>query len=230
LPNINPLKGLSRAGAVNRTSIAYDFLKNAIFTNELKPGDHLSENQVAQSLDMSRTPIREALKVLASEGLVEIHNGVGIFVRQVTTKELSDLFQVRAALECEALHSSLETITDGEIDGIIAQWMKQRKKIQPGQKPDLDPVLMLDKELHSLLVERCSNDFLKAVIDGIQTKIMRYRRLSALALNDVAGIIDQHLEILGCMKQRNVEILSKMLREHIWKAANNIIRNPNWVI
>jgi DNA-binding GntR family transcriptional regulator len=230
LPNIKPLKGLTRAGAVNRTSIAYDSLKNSIFTNEFKPGDHLSENQVAQSLGMSRTPIREALKVLASEGLVEIHNGVGIFVKQVTTRELSDLFEVRAALECAALHSSLETITDKEIDGIIAEWTKAKRKILAGQKTDLDQILILDKDLHSLLVERCSNDFLKALIDAIQTKIMRYRRLSALALNDGVGIIDQHLDLLNCMKQRNVENLSKMLKEHIWKAANNIIRNPNWVI
>ncbi|MDR3671495.1 MAG: GntR family transcriptional regulator [Holophaga sp.] len=230
MPNVKPLIGLSRAGAVNRTSIAYDSLKNSIFTNEIKPGDYLSENQVAQSLGMSRTPIREALKVLASEGLVEIHNGVGIFVKQVTTKELSDLFEVRAALECAALHSSLEVISDQEIDGIVADWMECKRKIQAGQKTDIDQILLLDKQLHSLIVERCANGFLKSVIDGIQAKIMRYRRLSALALNDGLGIIEQHLELMNCMKTRNIENLSKMLKEHIWKAANNIIRNPNWVI
>jgi len=155
LPTPRPLRSLSRTGAVNRTSIAYDALKESIFINKLKPGDHISENQVAQSLGMSRTPVREAIKVLASEGLVEIHNGVGIFVKQITTKEISDLFEVRAALECAALHTALECISDQELDAINEKWMKLKKKMDGGAKGDLSHLLDLDFQFHSLIVEIC---------------------------------------------------------------------------
>ncbi len=230
MQKITPLKSLAKAGPVNRTSIAYDSLKNSIFTNLIKPGDHLSENQVAKALGMSRTPIREAIKVLASEGLVEIHNGVGIYVKRVTTKEISDLFEVRAALECAALPTALEQISEKEIDDIYAEWVKQKKKIEAGQKVDLGRISNMDYQLHFLIVDRCRNDFLKNVIDGIRAKIMRYQRISAMALADEIDIINQHLVIMKLMKQREVEILSKVLKEHILKAADNIIRNPNWSI
>jgi DNA-binding GntR family transcriptional regulator len=217
-------------GSVNRTSIAYDSLKKSILTNVIKPGDYLSENQVAQSLGMSRTPVREAIKVLASEGLVEIHNGVGIFVKRVTTKEISDLFEVRAELECLALHTALDNISEHEMDAIYAEWTKQKKKVEAGQKIDLDHVLRLDFQLHCLIVDRCGNEFLKNVIDGIRTKIMRYQRISAMAFPDEEDMINQHLQITGLMRLGDLDVLSKMLKKHILKAADNIIRNPHWAI
>jgi len=230
LANAKAFHSLSEAGAVNRTSIAYDSLKNAIFTNKLKPGDHLSENQLAQSLGMSRTPIREALKVLASEGLVEIHNGVGIFVKQITTKEISDLFEVRAALECTALHTALDNISDREIDNLAEDWLKYKRELDSGHKVDLDFIWTLDYQLHSLIVDRCRNDFLKHVVDGIRMKIRRYQKISAMALANEKDAINQHLEIIECMKKREVDVLSKVLQEHIRKAAGNVIRYPNWTI
>jgi len=230
LPTLKPPRTLSKTGAVNRTSIAYDALRDSIFTNRLKPGDHLSENQVAESLGMSRTPVREAIKVLASEGLVEIHNGVGIFVRQITTKEIADLFEVRAALECAALHTALDLITDQELDAIQAQWTALKEKAEAGPRGDLGHLMNLDYQLHSLIVDRCRNDFLKQVINGIRMKIRRYQRISALALDDERDAINQHLEIIGCMKRRDLEPLSRVLAEHIRKAAENILKKPNWTI
>lgn len=225
---IAPLTGLSKSSKNNRTTIAYDTIKNSIFTSQIKPGDYLSENQIAQTLGMSRTPIREAIKVLASEGLLEIHNGVGIFVKQVTIKEIFDLFEVRAALECAALHTALENISEEEITKVIEEWQEQKDKIEAGEKPDLEYISELDYKLHFLIVDRCENDFLKSVIDGIRTKIVRYQRISARALADEKDTINQHLEILGYMKNRDMDRLPKVLHEHISKAADNIIKNPSW--
>jgi DNA-binding GntR family transcriptional regulator len=230
LPNKRPLKSLARAGVVNRTSVAYESLKESIFTNDIKPGDYLSENQVAQSLGMSRTPVREAIKVLASEGLVETHHGVGIFVKRVTVKEISDLFEVRAALECTALQTALDNITDQEIDTILEAWLKQRQLLGSGRKLDLNHVSNLDYQLHSLIVDRCRNDFLKHVIDGIRLKIRRYQRISAMAVADENNTINQHLEIIQCMKNRDLEVLARVLKAHILLAAENIIRHPDWTI
>jgi DNA-binding GntR family transcriptional regulator len=230
MASIEPFKRLSKAGAANRTSMAYDCLKNSIFTNELKPGDHLSEKQVAESLGISRTPVREAIKVLAGEGLVEIHNGVGVFIKQVTIKEISDLFEVRAALECAALRSALDQISDLEIEGLAEAWLGHKQRIDSGQRLDLDQISNLDYQLHSLIVDRCRNDFLKHSIDGIRLKIRRFQRISAMAVEHEEETVNQHLEIIRCMKARNVEVLSRVLEEHIRKAAENIIKHPNWTI
>jgi len=230
VPNAKAIKGISRPGSANRTSIAYDALRKAIFDNQIKPGDYLSENQLAQSLGMSRTPVREAVKVLASEGLVEIHNGVGIFVRQVTTREIVDLFEVRAALECAALPTALAQIGDEELDAILKEWLEQKKRLDSGRKIDLDHLSDMDFRLHFMIVDRCRNLFLKHTMDGIRLKIRRYQRISARALADDWDAINQHVEILECMKKRDVEVLAKVLDQHIRKAAENIIRNPQWSV
>lgn len=230
MSNDMPLKGLMKGKIKNLTSVAYDTIKSSIFSNEIKPGDYLSENQIAQTLGMSRTPIREAIKVLASEGLVEIHNGVGIFVKQITAKEIHDLFEVRAALECAAVLTALDNITRKEIESIEKEWLEYKRKIEEDIEIDIDAISDLDYNLHFLIVERCKNDYLKSIVNGIRMKIMRYQRISARALANVRETINQHLEIMEYMKKKDVEMLLKVLKEHIEKAEENISRNPNWTL
>jgi len=222
------LNGISSTGTISRTTIAYDALKSSILTNQIKPGDYLSENQLAQSLGMSRTPIREAIKVLANEGLLEIHNGVGIFVKQVTIKEISDLFEVRALLECKALHTALNNITEKEIDDAIEEWTKLKNICEANQEIDLDYISDLDFKLHFLIVNRCENDFLKNVISGIRSKINRYQKISISARSNLKDTIDQHLELMYCMKKRDIQAISVILEEHIRLAALYIINRQNW--
>lgn len=211
----------------NLTSIAYDTIKDSIINNDIKPGDCLSENSIAQILGMSRTPIREAIKVLASEGLVEIHNGIGIFVKHVTAKEIHELFEVRAALECTALSSSLKYITDDEISNIEKEWLELMRKVDEGEKIDLDIITEYDNRMHSLIIDKCDNEYLKEIMNGIRLKITRFQRMSARALGNEKETINQHLEILNYMKKKDKEKLLKVLRVHIEKAAEYITSNPN---
>ncbi|ATW24963.1 GntR family transcriptional regulator [Candidatus Formimonas warabiya] len=209
----------------NLTNVAYETIKNSIVNNDLKPGDHLSEHMIAASLGMSRTPIREALKVLANEGLVEIHNGVGIFVKHMTAKEIYEFFEVRAALECAALHTSLKNITDHEIEQIEQEWLSLRDKADQGQRIDFDLIAELDRKLHMLIVNKCNNEYLKSIINGIRQSIFRYQRLSAQALGNEKESINQHLEILSLLKERNMEKILPVLDDHIRKGADNVARN-----
>ncbi|WP_432407228.1 GntR family transcriptional regulator [Wukongibacter sp. M2B1] len=211
----------------NLTSIAYDTIKNSIINNEIKPGDYLSENSIAQILGMSRTPIREAIKVLASEGLVEIHNGVGVFVKHVTTKEIHELFEVRAALECTALCSSLKYITDDEINSIEKEWLELKSKVDKGEKIDLNIISEYDSRMHSLIIDRCDNEYLKEIMNSIRLKVLRFQRMSARALGNEKETINQHLEILNYMKKKDKDKLAKVLKLHIEKAAEYITKNPN---
>ena len=219
---------LSEPRPVQRTGQAYVSIRNAILDDRFKPGALLSENRLARSLGMSRTPVREALKALEREGLVEIVNGVGIFVRQVTLKEIFDLFEVRAALECAALPTALEKIGDPEIDAIRDRWAAQKERARAGAELDLNGIMEMDFDLHFFLVDRCGNDYLREVLAGIRMRIKRYQLVSARALNDAGSVIDQHLQILDLMKRREVEPLSRVLKQHIRQAAENVIRLPAW--
>lgn len=223
------LLGMKKNRVRNLTSIAYDTIKHSIFNNEIKPGDYLSENTIAQTLGMSRTPIREALKILASEGLIEIHNGVGVFVKQVTIKEIYELFEVRAALECAALQSFLDNITEDEIDQMEREWLALMSKIKSEGDINIDAISEQDYKLHVLIVDKCNNTYLKDIMKSIRLKISRFQLLSAKALGNEVETINQHLEILNVIREKDIDKLTKLLKVHIQEAAENIAKNPNWI-
>ena len=88
----------------------YVYLENEIINNKLKSGDPIVETNVAKILNISRTPVREALKELESNGLVVSYQGKGTFVRQITTKDIEDIYNVRTQLELLALELSFEDL------------------------------------------------------------------------------------------------------------------------
>ena len=205
----------------NLTNIAYETIRDAIINSELKPGDHLNEPLLAKTLEMSRTPIREALKFLEKEGLVE-HNGLGIFVKQTTSKEVYEIFAVRAALECEALSVALKNITDEELGQFENHWLSLRKRIENGQLVDFDIIAEYDEKFHSFITNKSNNTFLINILSGISHSMLRYQRLSAKSLGNEIDSIDQHLEIIKLMRGRDLDKISPVLYHHIKKGADNV--------
>lgn len=206
---------------------AYKVIKESIMSNEVKPGDCLSENALAQALGMSRTPIREAIKVLASEGLIEIHNGVGAFIKHITVKEIHDIFEVRSALECIAVDSALNRITEKELEILEEDWLKLHSSVVSGKPIGWDILSEYDYRLHEFLVKKCDNDYIINIIDSIRMKITRFQKISAASLGDEIDTINQHLELIKLMKSRNAEALKDELKAHILLAEELILKNPN---
>ncbi|MGI6686589.1 MAG: GntR family transcriptional regulator [Bacillota bacterium] len=211
-----------KSKAKNMNTIAYEAIKNSIIQNEIKPGEHISEYMLSESLGMSRTPIREALKVLASEGLVEIYRGVGVFVKSLSAKEVYEIIEVRATLECLALHSSLENITNEEIDQIKAEWLKLKNDLEKGKEICIETIAEFDSKFHQLIVDRCHNSFLKKIFKQIWVTILRYQYLSAIGLGNPEDTINQHLKIMDAMKTRDLEIILPVLEKHIKISADFI--------
>ncbi|MGA7279152.1 MAG: GntR family transcriptional regulator [Desulfocapsaceae bacterium] len=206
---------------------AYVVIRDSIIENEFKPGDCLSENSLAKALGMSRTPIREAIKVLSSEGFIEIHNGVGAFIKHITVKEIHDIFEVRSALECIAVDSALDRITDEEIEKLREDWLNLYEDAVAGKAIGFGVLSELDSKLHELLVVKCDNDFIIDIVAGIKMKIARFQKISAAALGDELNTINQHLELIDIMKSRDVEALKDKLKSHILQAEELILKNPN---
>ena len=106
----------------SRAEFAYDTLKRRILDNQLPPGAMLSEVALAQKLNMSRTPIREALKMLMRDDLVEIRDGVGTFVKSATQKDIEDAYAVRQALEVLAARTAIGAFSPEELDALEARF------------------------------------------------------------------------------------------------------------
>lgn len=202
-------------GESNLTKTAYQVIKNKIMTNQVTSGERLSTCQLARTLHMSRTPVREALSILQNEGFVEIHNGVGFFVKVITRKDLAELVEVRAALECLALESNtLELDLDG-LARLKASWESLKCQLLAGNKPDLEAIMELDYETHDFLVACSRNSYLIDLIKNISVRFRQVQYLSVIALNDARDTTEQHLTLLAALSDGNMREAVRLLREHI---------------
>ena len=120
----------------NLSEQAYNQIKDAICAGRIAPGDILSESRLAEDLGMSRTPVREALRSLASEGFLEIKNGVGAYVKSLSSKDMENLYEIRCLLEMQAIKTSIYRITDQEIDDMERRFQAVYDACERGEHPD----------------------------------------------------------------------------------------------
>lgn len=205
---------------VSLSQRAYNQIKDAICQGQISPGDILSESQLASQLSMSRTPVREALRTLASEGFVDIRNGIGAYVKPLSSKDMEDLYEVRCLLEMQAIKTSIYRITNEEINALEQQFQRIYDACEHGEHPGQREVSNLDWELHSLLVKHCTNKYIKEIIASNNSNLRRYQSLSVDALGDVHESARQHLEILRVLRTRDLKQLSEILRTHLLWSAN----------
>lgn len=204
---------------------AYNQIKDAICQGSVAPGDILSENQIAQQLGMSRTPVREALRALASEGFVEIRNGIGAYVKPLSSKDMEDLYEVRCLLEMQAIKTSIYRISNDEIDDLTRRFQAIYDACEQGYSPAQGEFSELDWELHSLLVDRCTNNYIKEIVAGNNSNLRRYQSLSVNVLGDVHESARQHLEILRVLRSRDLDKLEEVLHAHLMWSANLLRTN-----
>ena len=204
---------------------AYNQIKDAICQGSVAPGDILSENQIAQQLGMSRTPVREALRALAREGFVEIRNGIGAYVKPLSSKDMEDLYEVRCLHEMQAIKTSIYRISNDEIDDLTRRFQAIYDACEQGDSPAQGEFSELDWELHSLLVDRCTNNYIKEIVAGNNSNLRRYQSLSVNVLGDVHESARQHLEILRVLRSRDLDKLEEVLHAHLMWSANLLRTN-----
>lgn len=215
----------AKSSRTNLSEQAYNQIKDALCQGKIVSGDILSESQLAHDLGMSRTPIREALRALASEDWLEIKNGIGAYVKPLSSKDMEDLYEVRCLLESQAVKTSVYNITNGEIDDLERRFRCLLDDYDAGRNPEPRSFSALDWELHELIVERCQNNYIKVIMRNNNSNMKRYQFLSVEALNNIRESTLQHLHILSLLRSRDVELLPVALREHlIWAAG--LLKHP----
>lgn len=199
----------------NYTELAYEKIKQLILEEEIQPGDMIGENQVAEYLNMSRTPIREAIRRLEAEGVLYAKKGLGTFLRTLTLKDIKDIFEVRESLEIIAAHTAIKEITYEEVDELKDEFLTLLERYHSGETIDKMEFGRIDGKIHSLVVERSENEYVKILMEQINFKVSRYRMISYKVALDLEESTRQHLDLLDCIKERNEEKFAKHIAEHI---------------
>ncbi len=202
------------------TMQAYEIIKNSIFSGSITPGTSLSENELAAQLGMSRTPIREALRILESQDYVEIRDGLGTFVKSISLSDILELFEARKHLEVIAAASAHQYISIEQIDAITSEFEDVAARWRSGKKVEYNEFSILDIKLHGLIIDNCKNKYIRKSLISIMDNIKRIQHLTAKSGQTFDESLSQHLELLRIMRTNDTALLQKKLEEHIIWSCN----------
>ena len=200
---------------MDKKSQAYEYLKHAITVDEIPPGSPLVELELSESLQMSRTPIREAMRQLETEGLVTTYPARGSFVTVLTPDDVQEIYELRLALELWALERSIARITDEELDALQAAF---EEGYRTGAWETLHNA---DRGLHDLITEKAWSRRLLMLLSLLNTQAERIRYQSARSLGRDDLSYRENLHIIQCIRERDLEKSRAALRTHLRSVANS---------
>lgn len=198
-------------------------VRDMIIEGELPAGSRIHEGNLGKTLGVSRTPLREALKFLASEGLVELSPGRGAVVRQFTAKDVHDSLIVLADLEGLAGRLACEHASDDEIREVRAL---HDRMVDFYEKRDRLPYFKLNQSIHSAILRLSKNEALAYVHGILQARLRRIRYIGNEGPERWAAAVADHEEIISALEARDAGRLSKALTIHMertWERVRHAI-------
>lgn len=194
---------------MNRKNQAYEYLLEAILANKLPPGAPIIETEIAAALNTSRTPVREALKALESDGLVSHYPLKGTFVSEITPYDVEEIFHLRTMLEICALQLAYDKITAEELDKV------EKLFLALGAASPRQDYHIADRRLHALIVDKAGNSRLKQFLNILNVQIERFRRIAAMEPNRSTSSRKEHLEIIENLRRKDLAACEESLRRHL---------------
>ncbi len=192
--------------------VVFNTLRKAILTGQLKPGERLMEVHLANSLGVSRTPIREAMRKLELEGLVIMIPRRGAEVARITEKSLKDVLEVRRTLDALSVELACERITQEEIEH-LQQACHEFEVATKGK--DASVMAKADVALHDIIVQATGNLRLQQLVNNLSEQMYRYRFVYIREESKHDKLVDEHREIYESIASRDKVRAAKAAKLHI---------------
>lgn len=191
---------------------AYAEIKHRIITFDLKPGQELSENDIAKLLNIGRTPVHQALDRLHTEGMVEVQPRKGVVVRGVSLDEVMDIVEVRLLNECFAVRLAAERASSAEIVAIRDVLQQSDEAVAAN---DVINVMLLDREFHQLIARAAHNAMLAEMLLKLHERLLRLWFISLAGPEHRANVQQQHHDIFNAISRRDAAAADAAMRSHI---------------
>lgn len=191
---------------------AYNTIRKLLIEFKLKPEERINEVHLSRMLGVSRTPIREALNRLASEGFVSLTPNRGFFVRSLSTEGLLDLYELRSIIECAAFRLMCDRADDDQIDRLRSYW---DAIVDSYRDHHPDVILAEDEGFHLLIAELSGNPELVNQLSAINARIRFIRRIQIEHRTHDKRQVASHSSIVDAAVRRDVEGGVELLRQHI---------------
>lgn len=217
---------LTTVQAIKRTSLHEELaesLQQLIVDGTLPPGTKVPERELCERYSVSRTPMREALKVLAKEGLVTLEPNRGAWVTRITLEDLEEVFPVMGALEALSGELACRAATDAEIAAI-----RRLHEAMVGhyERRELAPYFALNQQIHEAILQASRNGTLIAQYRSLATRIRRARYVANMTDARWGQAVAEHEEILAHLERRDGPGLARTLRAHL---QNKLETVRDWV-
>lgn len=192
--------------------IVFDNLRLAILDGTLRPGERLMEVSLSEKLGVSRTPVREAIRKLEIEGLVEITPRRGAQVCELSVKDVEDVLEVRETLEGLAAYLAAEKMSDDELKELEKAYNGLVKAVD---EQSTEKIIKWDSKFHDILLNGSRNPRLIKVNGILVEQVHRFRKSYIEDINTAKYIVQSHKKILDSLKEKNKEESKENAMEHI---------------
>lgn len=196
-----------------------ELIRQRIYSRELEPGSWIDEMKMAEAFGISRTPLREALKVLAAEGLVTMKVRRGAYVTEVSEKDLRDVYHLLSLLESDAAATVAEQATAAQLEQL--QLLHQELEAAVA---DADQFFRVNEAFHMQLLALCDNRFLSQVVADLRKVMKLNRHQSLFKRGRIEDSLQEHAAIVQALTQRNPAAARQAMQTHF---ANGLAAAKN---
>jgi DNA-binding GntR family transcriptional regulator len=200
---------------------AYRALWSGIMAGGIESGVQLRPDMIAKQLDISTTPVREALHRLETDGLVVKLPYKGWFVKEFTEQEVRNLYETRAALECFGVRLACERITDEELD-----WLRDHQAVGEAalRDGDMDAYRIYNRDLHAAIVEAARNAYLTLLMGQVDLQSQMLMAKTIRLAGRPSRAIEEHRELIELIGSREAKAAQELMELHILSASEDIVR------
>jgi DNA-binding GntR family transcriptional regulator len=190
-----------------------ELLRQRIFLRELEPGSWIDELKIAEAYGISRTPLREALKVLAAEGLVTMKVRRGAYVTEVSERDLTDVYHLLSLLESDAAAVVARTATAAQIETLQAVHQELENCAKP-KAPDREGFFSVNERFHTLLLEIANNRWRDQMVADLRKVMKLNRHNSLLKTGRIEESLNEHRALMAAIASRDSALAMQRMQEH----------------
>ena len=198
----------------------FDHLENDILSGKYQRGEILTESKLSAELGVSRTPIREALRRLEQEHIIE-ESGKGSVVIGINEKDLEDIFMIRKSLECQVAALAAKNRTEEQLKQLCEALEFQEFYLN---KKDPDQIKLMDSRFHETLYKLSGSTAFYDTLVPLHKKIQKYRRASVTNSSRAEASVAEHRKIYEAIEAKNTALAAKYASEHVENAYKHIMR------
>lgn len=207
---------------MTRKDEAYNYIRNEIILNHLHPNEVISENQITEQLNMSRTPVREAIKELVTDGLVTFRGRENV-VAPLTPADVQEICELRIMLETYALKKTINIIPIEKLVAIEDEFEAAYRA------KDWNACLKIDPRFHALITHLSGHPRLKQFLNILKVQTARARYISSQNPQRMTPAVEEHREIVKWIRQRNLAKAEEALTYHLKRVYESVGAYLNYI-